>query len=522
MELKRYGAVLWRRKWLVVGIVGLALAATWALAGPERWRPRYRAAATLLVVTPAGQPVAYPVDAVRTVSVARDAVRAAGVTQDPATVVANLTVEPRPGTSLVSIRVESSDAASVARLANAFAEAYLVRAAAAGGPDSQTLQILRRAHENLRGEAVRIARSDLHPTAKEWELSWLRVRDEIIARTYSDASLRSLLGGRAVTDARLIEPATPPARPVETVAQQQARAFGGVGGVALFGALVLAFLLEQIDDRVRSEEDAERATGLQVLATLPSRRHTRRALRLFTAEGRKRGALQGLGGPGMSPIPDPRLAQAFQSLRVHVDLAGRERPLRTLLVASPGNGGDKTIVSAFLATALAQAGRRVIVVSADLHRPAIESVFDVAVAPGLGEAAEQDLGLTELACQTWIPNVVVLPAGVMGGHPADVLASARVGRILEQAQAAADVVVIEAPPVLAGAEASILVPNSDAVLLVLESGETTRAHALAAKTALEKVRNGATFLGSVLTNVADGRDVRRRNGRGHRPRRRKP
>lgn len=518
VELRQYGAVLWRRKWLIVSIVGLALGAAWATGGPDRWRPRYRAQATLLVAVPPGQPAAYPVEAIRTLPVARDAVRIAGVTQDPSDALGGLSVVPQAGTSLVAVEMESGDARQAARLANAFADAYLARVAAATDPSPRELEVLRKAHQELTAEAVRVADSARNPVRKDWELRWLGVRDEVIARAYAERSLERVLGRRPVADARLLAPATPPPRPLESVAAQQARAFGGAGGLALLGAFALAFLLEHLDDRVRTEADVEEVTGLPVLATLPSRRLMRRATRRFVAAGRQRKALEGIGDPVPSPIPDARLAEAFQSLRIQIDLAAAERPLRTVLVASARNGGDKTLVTAYLGTVLAHAGRRTALISADLHRPELEGLFGVPESPGLGEASTGEPSPATLLRPTWIPNLMVVPAGSARAHPADVLASRAVGRVFETAQAASEWVLVEAPPVLAGAEAAILVPHSDGVLLVLEAGETSRAQAAAAKNALAKVRNGAVFLGVVLTNVPDGRDARRYNGQRRRGR----
>jgi capsular polysaccharide biosynthesis protein len=276
---------------LIAAIVALAVTGMWAGGRLDGWRPRYRATATLLVSTVPGQAVPYPVDAIPTLPVAREAVRIAGLSEDPASVLQRLSIVRSPETSLVRIEVIDADPERAAGLANGFAEAYLSRLAQTGTPDGRTLKALREAHEDLRGEAVRVENSTRDATAKDWELQWLRVRDEALARAFSDAMLRGVLGSQVMTEARLIEPATPPARPLETVLEQQARTLGGVAGVALLGAVTLAFLLEYLDDRLRNEADVERALGLPVLAKLPSRSRLRRAMRQLAAMGRRRRVL---------------------------------------------------------------------------------------------------------------------------------------------------------------------------------------------------------------------------------------
>jgi capsular polysaccharide biosynthesis protein len=288
VELRRYAAIVWRRKWLVAAIVTLAVGGAWALGNLDGWRPRYRSSVTLLLTTPPGQPVPFPVDAVRTLPLAREAARIAEVSEDPADLVARISIIRIPDSSLVGIQVEDADPRRAALLANGFAEAYLARLAETGTPDRRTLEILRQAHEDLRGEARRVEKTQGDPTLKEWELHWLRVRDEAVARAFSDAMLRGLLGSQVMTQARVVDPAVPPAEPVQTALEQQVRTVGGVAGVALLGALTLVFLIEYLDDRVRTEADVERALGLPVLATLPSPRRLRRAMRRFAAIGRRR------------------------------------------------------------------------------------------------------------------------------------------------------------------------------------------------------------------------------------------
>lgn len=509
MELRRYGAILWRYKWLIVAVVAAAVAGVWASGGLDAARSRYRATATLLVTTPPGQLPPYPVSALRTKSVARDVVRAADATEDPDTLLDSLRIT--SDGPLVRLEVDDENPEVAAALANGFADAYLARVAEASAPDPKALKGLREAHAALRQQIAELSRADLGPAGQE-ELHWLRIQDEVVARRFAEMQLRAIPGDGSGGVVRVLEPASPPTEPIQTAVGDRVRSLGGVGGAALLAAVTLAFLLDYVDDRMRTEAEVEQAVGLPVVATLPSRRRVRRATRQFGKRGRRR---ERAGNRGQSLIPDPRLAEAFQSLRVHIDLAARAQPLGSLLIASP-YGAEKTPVSAYLGTVLAQAGRRVVLVSADLHRPAIETLLGVATTPGLGEAATGRLGFRDLAQPTWVPGLEVVPAGTSDAHPADVLASASVSGTIDAAREAADVVLLEAPPVLASAESAILVPHSQAIVLVLEAGVTTREQALAAKAALEKVRDGAPFLGVVLTNVREARSARRYNGNGHR------
>ncbi|RDI76267.1 AAA domain-containing protein [Gaiella occulta] len=509
MELRRYLATVWRWKWLILAILAATATVVWANDGLRAPPPSYRATATLLVTTPPGQPTVYPPEAVRTLAVAREAIRAAQVNESPAAALTKLTLAPKPGTSLVDVQVENEDPDAAARLANAFARAYLEGFANALQPTAATLAALTSAHERLAAQALALARSNLDPTRKQWALRWLQTRDDLLAQAYAAASLQGITGGNS-GEARLLQAAAPPEQPLETPLRVQARTLGGIGLVALIGALALVFALEYLDVRVRSEADVREATGMDVLATLPSRRRLRRAARRFRATGRRHSKGKLPGGQSTPAVPDARLAEAFQSLRIQIDLASRERPLQTILVTSPWAGQEKAWVAAYLGTVFARAGQRVVLVSADLHRPVLEMLFRVGRSLGLAEAeADAEIDPARLLCPTWVANLAIVPAGRPRSHPADVLASGALARALAEAKAAAEIVIVEAPPALAGTEASLLVPHCDAVLLVLAGGQTTREQARAAKAALEKARNGALFLGSVLSGVADEREARR-------------
>lgn len=508
MELRRYGEILWRYKLLILAIVGAAVVGAWATDGLEALRPRYRAAATLLVSVQPGQPAPYPVVALRTLPLAREAVRATGGREDPAEVLEGLEID-ESWAPLVSIWVEHNDPDRAAALANAFAAAYLKRVDEATAPDPRALEVLEEAHAVLRRQIADVTVSDADQLLKEGEVQWLRVRDEMIARSFSEIKLRGLLGDTAL-GVRMFEPATAPTSPLEAPIGQLARSLGGAAAVALLGALTLAFLLDYVSDTIRTEADVEATLGLPVIATLPAHRRIGRAVRRFSAAARGDVVPRRGRGHG-SVIPDSRLAEAFQSLRVHIEVGAKPGSLKSLLVVAP-HGAQKTVVAAFLGAVFARAGRHVMLVSSDLHRPALERMLGVQLSPGLGEVSSGAASPEAVLQQTWIPGLVIASAGTTELHPADVLASEAVSRLFEVARATSDVVVIEAPPVLASAEAAILVPHCDAMVLVLEARGTTRRQALAAKNALEKVRNGAPFMGAVLTNVPDAPSARRYNG----------
>jgi non-specific protein-tyrosine kinase len=202
-------------------------------------------------------------------------------------------------------------------------------------------------------------------------------------------------------------------------------------------------------------------------------------------------------------VSDPRspVAEAYRSLRTNLEFSSLDHPLRTLLLTSPGPEEGKSTTLANLAVTLAEAGRRVIVIDCDLRRPRQHDLFGVANGAGLttlirdeGAQASPPLQETEIA------GLWVLPSGPLPPNPVELLASQRMGQIIERLKERADMLLFDAPPVVVVTDAAVLAGKVDGVLLVVNAGSTRRQLALRAKELLERVN--ARLVGAVLTNVA--------------------
>lgn len=196
--------------------------------------------------------------------------------------------------------------------------------------------------------------------------------------------------------------------------------------------------------------------------------------------------------------PTSPVAEAYRTLRTGVQFAGIDRPLRTVLVTSAAPEEDRATVAASLAVAFAQGGSRVILVDCDLRRPQQHALFGLDNSRGLttllaGEArGEQTL-------DSGVANLRLLPAGPTLANPVDLLGSQRFQDLLARLQAEADLLILDAPPVLAVADAAVLARRVDGVLLVFRAGRTKRDQAAKARSMLAKVK--ANVLGVVLTNA---------------------
>ncbi len=192
-------------------------------------------------------------------------------------------------------------------------------------------------------------------------------------------------------------------------------------------------------------------------------------------------------------------AEAYRSLRTNLDFYSLENPLHTLLIASPEPDDDKTKVVANLGVISAQAGKRVILVDADMRRPRLHEVFGLANDRGLATALAEDAGELPIF-NTQVENLRILPAGPTPVNPADLLASARMNDVLDQLKHMADVILFDAPPLVAVTDGALLAAKVDGVLLVARAGQTRRELVEKAKDILQKVK--ANLVGAVLTNAA--------------------
>jgi capsular exopolysaccharide synthesis family protein len=211
-------------------------------------------------------------------------------------------------------------------------------------------------------------------------------------------------------------------------------------------------------------------------------------------------ALAPLGASRLAMLAEPAsaTAEAFRNLSASLQFADPDRPLRSLAVTSAGKREDKTSVVANLAVAMAEGGRRVIVVDGDVRQPELHALFGVDNQHGLTSAVlgtDDDVPVID----TSVPGLRILPSGPTVANAVEVLGAPRLERLLDQLREQADIVLVSVAPAAALADAAVVAPRLDGVLLVVAAGRTRRDLAQRAKEQLERVN--ARILGVVLTGV---------------------
>lgn len=198
--------------------------------------------------------------------------------------------------------------------------------------------------------------------------------------------------------------------------------------------------------------------------------------------------------------PASPAAEAYRSLRVNLTAADRAAPLHVILmVAAAAPAPDKAAAVANLAITFARAGKRVILADGDLHAPAQHTLFGLENRAGLTDALNAASGPLPLQ-ESGVPGLRVLTSGPVSGVPADLIAGPAMGVLLGRLREAADIVLLDAPPVLQTTDAAELAPQVDGVLLLVQAGRTKRAEAQRARDLLTRI--GARIIGAALVNTA--------------------
>ncbi len=201
-------------------------------------------------------------------------------------------------------------------------------------------------------------------------------------------------------------------------------------------------------------------------------------------------------------LSDPRsaAAEAYRSLRTNLMFTSIDKPITAFAITSPSSSEDKSLVLANLAVTFAQSGNKTIIVDGDLRRPAQHDIWGISNERGLTTMMLDDAALSSPPLiETDVPNLSVLPSGVLPPVPADVLSSPKMSSVIGVLKARAHYLLFDSSPVLAATDAALLGAKLDGVVLIVRAGTTRRDHAARARETLERVH--VKVLGAVMTNA---------------------
>ena len=264
--------------------------------------------------------------------------------------------------------------------------------------------------------------------------------------------------------------------------------------LGMLAGLGLAIAREVLDKRFRSPAELEGWFGLELLAVVP---HEKQAVsKRLALPGKPRISLL------LSTAHRPRSAEAeaYRSLRNTLSLSAHGTPTRVIQITSTNRSEGKSVLTANLGIALAQCGKRVLLVDADLYHPTLQQLFGIESELGLTALLDGQADPADAISDCGIAGLSLLTSGSLPADPGELLATARFPELLDALREQYDFILLDTPPVLAVSDTTAVAARVDGVLFALQIAQSNRSSAEQAIQALAAV--GATILGVVITGAS--------------------
>ena len=505
MEIKQYIALIWHWAWLI--ILGALLAGATAFFVNRQTTPVYSASSRLLIDEAPGtnsgneysqvlmeQRLALTyVELMTTRPILEKTVEVLDLPFNSNVLSGMIAVSAPQDTQIINVSVQDTDPERAAAIANTLGDVFIA--------ENQARESLRYA-EPIQNWETRIKElgdelETLEVQIKELEGAETAVEQAALSRLeternearirYTDAfnNLNQLQLDQARESSNVvqIEQAIAPTRPIRPRTLTNTMLALIAGGMLALGII---FFIDYLDDTIKTPDDILEDTSLSTLGAIANIKGTEPSERLV-AQSRPR---------------DP-ISEAFRVLRTNLNFSAVDGPLKSVLITSSSPGEGKSTTTANLGVVMAQMGKKVLIIDADLRRPTQHKLFSLSNNRGLTTAildSESPLGFHLQS--TSINGLTLLTSGPIPPNPAELLNSHRMAQLIENLQNEADILIFDTPPTLTVADAAILAPQVNGCLLVANMGETKRETFYQAAERLHK--SGATIFGAVINRLKLG------------------
>jgi capsular exopolysaccharide synthesis family protein len=308
----------------------------------------------------------------------------------------------------------------------------------------------------------------------------LEIKVATLQGTYTNLLANSQQGATNIIS--ILEPAGLPVRPIGPN-KILITALAAISGLIL--STGASYLIEYMANTLNTSQDVTHMLPYPIVGSIPDIKNNKSGM--YTYE-----------------YPFSVVAESFRSLRTSLEFSAVDKPLRTILVASPGVAEGKSTVASNLAFSIAQADKKVILVGADMREPTLHSLLDINNKNGLSDVFRGSVKIEEALQPLANGKVRVLSSGSIPPNPTELLGSSTMNRILEELTNLADVVVIDSSPFIV-ADAAVLTAKVDGVLIVIRPEYSRKELVAGMKTQIE--RSGGRVIGVVLNGVSPKNDV---------------
>lgn len=512
MELRAYLRPLLKWWWLI--LISTLIAGLTSYFAVSQQPPVYQARTTLLIGSainnpnPDGNEFWLSQQLAQTYSdiAQRDVVRQAVMQELGLTWLPAYTAQPVPNTQLLELRINDTSPERAMIVANELANQLILRTPTSSNQqgDAERQAFIAQQLDDLE---VKIQETNGELVAKQTELAGLysarqiadlqnQIRALDAKQDTLQANYASLLASSsqgAVNSLSVIEPATLPRTPIGPEVLMTILTAAAIGFSLGVGA---SYLMEYLDDTVKTPDDIRRSTGLPTLSGI--------------SEGKTSGDTH----QGLVTLDHPRspIAESYRSLRTAVLFSNVDQTARTIVVTSAGPQEGKSFTSANLAIVLAQSSHRVLLIDADLRRPTQQILFNRPSSYGLtnllldmpptfdsSRLGDMYSQLSRAVLTTTIPGLFLMTTGELPPNPAELVGSNRMKTLIKALATRFDFILIDTPPVLAVTDAVVLSTRVDSVLMVTRAGSTRHSQLKLAALRLQEVN--ANISGVVLNRI---------------------
>lgn len=505
MELRQYASIIWKWMWLIV--LSTVVAATFSWLAVKDQPATYQTSTTLMIgqaieqANPSyndfytGDRLAQTYSELITREpILRATARALGFEEQWRVLQGQVAVALVAGTNLMEIRVTDTDPQRAKLIADELANQLMATVQAARPQDSNRAFVEAQAATlppkiEAAQQEIQKLEAELSEAFSARQIQDIQSRISTLEGQINNwqatfAQYQLLLGDTGVNVLTVIEQAQIPTEPIGPQWLIQVLLAAAIGAMLAVGA---AFLIEFLDDTVKSPDEVAQTMGLTTLGAITRISGDTLSEKLITVRHPK------------SPI-----SEAYRTMRTNLQFTSLDHPIRSMVITSPNPVEGKSITMANLGVVMAQAGKSVVLVDSDLRRPTLHKIFQVSNKTGLTNVLLDDqLELDGHLQETGIENLRLLTSGPLPPNPSELLGSQRMAQFIELLTSKADMVIFDTPPAIPVTDAAVLATQTDGVLLVADAGKTRRNAARRAVEVMQQV--GANVLGAALNRLSPSR-----------------
>ena len=375
-------------------------------------------------------------------------------------------------------------------------------------------RILKGQIAQLEGDFKKLPEKGLELAKLEREVIVNREVYTLLEKKYQEALIAE---AEKVEEVKIVKPALEPSAPINPPKVGNNAAIGTMMGLIL--GVVFAFLIETFDTSIGAIEEVEDFLGVHVLGVIPF--VSQDEIRLLLSDDKGNLTVEEQKLPryirmASHFVPSSTLAESYKAFRTSLNFVCMENNYKSLVLTSSSPSEGKTSTTVNLALTMAQAGYKVLIIDGDLRRPVISSVFGIEQVPGLTDVIMGNyewrnvvksisdfmmgaMTVEEVMVTPGMDNLYIITSGTYSPNPAEIIGSRSISEFMKQVRAEYDMVLVDAPPVLAATDAALWSSHVDATVLVYQVGKVARGALKRAKMQLDAIKTN--IIGVVLNGI---------------------